>query len=388
MENVLVSQREHIRISKIQRLKILPPFLLRLCLLSVFPFQEGLMKEGQKEESEIESFGNSGPVHLTSVDWRSLDHRRTVAASLVQGVYFLELDRQHGCHGSKPHGPIWWTFFNFHLIDILIDMVDSSIFGAVYEYNDYDQTQNFPRYVIALRGTVMKLGTWSRDMKLNLQFVLNRVSWNSRYQVLSQIVENMAASLGPGTICLVGHSQGSATALQVGRHMAKMGYYIDSYLFNPPFASLPIEKIKDENWKNGIRIVKSVVAAGLTIAMRNHVERPVEEHDTFERLSLWTPYLFVNPGDPISSEYIGYFEHEEKMMTMGLAGIERLAVENSFVSLLSGALGIDAEATHHIPSAYVIKNLSPMEDFNNVHGIHQWWQPHQLWEFKIYKLKV
>ncbi|GAB4826221.1 hypothetical protein Ancab_009086 [Ancistrocladus abbreviatus] len=284
------------------------------------------MNEGQDEECKTESFGSSGPVDLTYVDWRLVPHRRIVAASLIQGVYFLELDRHQGCQGSKVHGPVWWKSFHFNLIDMLIDKVDSSIFGAIYESNGCDQTHNVPRYVIALRGTIMKLGTWSRDMKLNLQFILNRVSWNSRYHIALETVQNMVVSAGPGAISLVGHSQGSAIALQIGRDLAKEGFYIDTCLFNPPYASLPIEKLKDESLKNGIRITKSIVAAGLTIAVRNIAERPSQqEHETFLRLSSWTPYLFVNPKDPISLEYIGYFEHEEKMIAMGLGRIERLA---------------------------------------------------------------
>ncbi|KAA8520958.1 hypothetical protein F0562_011631 [Nyssa sinensis] len=66
--------------------------------------------------SERENFNQSGPLHLINVDWRNEDHRRSIAASLVQGVYVLERDRQENRQGSQALAPPWWEFFHFRLL--------------------------------------------------------------------------------------------------------------------------------------------------------------------------------------------------------------------------------------------------------------------------------
>ncbi|KAL0005621.1 hypothetical protein SO802_013182 [Lithocarpus litseifolius] len=81
-------------------------------------------------------FDVSGPTHLKAVDWNNSDHRRFFAASLVQGVYVQENDRQQQL--QEPHAPPlaqpWWEFFHFQLSRVLLDNVDKSIFGAIYEF--------------------------------------------------------------------------------------------------------------------------------------------------------------------------------------------------------------------------------------------------------------
>ncbi|GMH08895.1 hypothetical protein Nepgr_010735 [Nepenthes gracilis] len=366
------------------------------------------MKGGNGEDeaaqpSEREVFGISGPVHLTSVDWRLPDHRRSVAASLVQGVYILERDRQQKRQDSKALAPIWWDFFHFHPVQILVDKVDSSTYGAVFQYNHQPPKYCYPTqthhqpptYVIAFRGTVMKPDSRARDIKLDIQFVLNGLARCSRYQTALQVVQNLAFCSGPSSIWLVGHSLGAGIALQTGKTMARMGCFIETYLFNPPFAAPPLEKIKDQGLKDGIRIAGSFLTAGVTLAingvkagMNIAAQRPdALNHDPFLGLYSWVPYLFVNPSDPISSEYVGYFEHREKMVAMGAGAIGRIAAQNSILSSLSGAVGRDGEAPHLIPSAFVVTNLSVSEGFKQAHGIHQWWKPHPYWQLKQYQFR-
>jgi hypothetical protein len=55
-------------------------------------------------------------------------------ASLVQDMYILERDRQCSRQGPNAHASAWWRFFHFELRQVLIDAVDSSIFGAVYVF--------------------------------------------------------------------------------------------------------------------------------------------------------------------------------------------------------------------------------------------------------------
>ncbi|KAJ0589770.1 hypothetical protein HanIR_Chr04g0189941 [Helianthus annuus] len=61
------------------------------------------------------------------------DHRRSVAACLVQGVYILERDHQENRQASEALAPPWWNFFQFDLHSQLKDDADSCIFGAIYK---------------------------------------------------------------------------------------------------------------------------------------------------------------------------------------------------------------------------------------------------------------
>ncbi|KNA17076.1 hypothetical protein SOVF_081830 [Spinacia oleracea] len=360
---------------------------------------KGNNKEDEKETktSEREIFGICGPLHLNCVDWRIPDQRRSIAASLVQGVYILERDRQEKRLGHKALAPIWWDFFHFQLIQILVDQVDSSTFGAVFEYKHHNPNYYHPmasqtappKYVIAFRGTVTKPDTRKRDLHLDIQLALNGITRNSRYQTSLQAVNNIITKVGQGNVWLAGHSLGAAIALQAGKEMAKKGCYIETYLFNPPYTSAPIEKLNNPRLKTGARIATSVVTAGLSLALKGTKNKhTTQQHDPFTVLSSWIPYLFVNPKDPICCEYIGYFEHREKMEGWGIGGIERIATKNSVVGLLSGALGREGEALHLIPSAFVIQNVIVKEqDLKLAHGIHQWWEPHPYWHPKLYKFR-
>ncbi|KAF7828132.1 GDSL esterase/lipase [Senna tora] len=332
--------------------------------------------------SEREYFDLSGPLHLTFVDWGNAYHRQSVAASLVQGVYILERDRQERRVGPNALAPPWWTFFHFQLFRPLIDDVDSTIFGAIYEFKPpsskcNDMLDRSPRYVIAFRGTLTKVDSVSRDIELDIQFVRNGLHQTSRSEIAIQAARNMVAAVGDSNIWLAGHSLGSAMALLTGKRMAKHGMFVESFLFNPPFVSAPIERIKDKNVKLGLRIAGSVA--------KQKKDVPLDELDPFTALSAWVPCLFVNPSDHICSEYIGYFEHRKKMEEIGAGAIERLATQNSIGGLLMSAFGKESEAVHLIPSASLTVNVSPCRDFREAHGIHQWWRPHLQLEQKLYR---
>ncbi|CAL0314525.1 unnamed protein product [Lupinus luteus] len=342
--------------------------------------------------SERESFDLSGPLHLTYIDWDNMYHRKSVAASLVQGVYILEKDRQEQRQSVNALAPPWWAFFNFQLHSTLVDDVDSSIFGAIYEFNPpsskcNDNLHRSPRYVIAFRGTITKADSVSRDIELDMHFVRNGLHQTSRAEVAIQAVRNMVASVGDTHIWLAGHSLGSAMAMLTGKTMAKSSIFIESFLFNPPYVSAPIERIKDKKVKHGLRIASSVITAGLTIAMKAKQQKKglSSSFDSFDSLSAWVPCLFVNPSDPICSEYKGYFEHRRKMEEIGAGSIERLATQNSIGCLVMSAFGKESEPLHLIPSASLTVNLSPSRDFKEAHGIHQWWKPDLCLESKLYK---
>ncbi|KAJ6695296.1 ALPHA/BETA-HYDROLASES SUPERFAMILY PROTEIN [Salix koriyanagi] len=228
-------------------------------------------------------------------------HRRSVAASLVQGVRVLERDRQVKRRGSQALAPPWWEFFHFQLHRQLVDDVDSSIFGAIYEFkppeSHYDKSVvESPCYVIAFRGTITKPGSVQRDLELDMSIIRNRLHETSRFETAIQAVRNVVATAGESNVWLAGHSLGAATALLAGKTMAKTGIFLQAFLFNSPFISAPIERIKDKRVKHGLRIASSVITAGLAFTTKKKSSQNSRSVDPFATLSAWIPFLFVNPG--------------------------------------------------------------------------------------------
>ncbi|KAJ4781874.1 alpha/beta-Hydrolases superfamily protein [Rhynchospora pubera] len=220
----------------------------------------------EEMSSEKDIFSICGPTYLTSVDWACQHHCRSVAASLVQAVYVLERDRQLNRQFPGAFAPHWWEFFHFDLIRKLVDDADNSIFGAIFELNPNSQTgsiSNAPRFVVAFRGTITEQDSISRDVTLNLHVIQNSLHTTSRFLIAMQAVKNVASAFPNSVIWLAGHSLGSALAMLVARNMVKTGKLLDTFLFNPPFCGAPIEGIRDERVKQGIRIARSLITAGL-----------------------------------------------------------------------------------------------------------------------------
>ncbi|KAL3819925.1 hypothetical protein ACJIZ3_005830 [Penstemon smallii] len=166
--------------------------------------------------------------------------------------------------------------------------------------------------------------------------------------------------------------------------------HLETYLFNPPFASAPIEKIKNEKVKFGLRFANSVLTAGVAaaaaaVAKRSGGDPKAQKNDSFIVLSSWIPYLFINTNDPVCSEYVGYFEHREKMEKIGAGKIGKLATKHSIGSIVSSAMGKNSEATHLIPSAYLSINCSSGNNYKEAHGIHQWWKLDLELKYKLYQ---
>lgn len=316
-----------------------------------------------------------------------MHHRRSVAASLVQGVYILERDRQTNRQGSQALASPWWDFFNFELLQLIVDTEDSSIFGAVYKFKFPETESSNPFYVIAFRGTIPKGDSVTRDLKLNLQIIQHALHQTSSVQIAMQSVKDIVDLAKDDTIWLAGHSLGAAMAILVGKKMAKTGTFLESYLFNPPFFSAPIERIQNQKVKHGIRFASSLLTAGLAVAMRNKQQTTTSQpnEDQFTSLAAWVPNLFVHPDDHICSEYIGYFEHRNKMEEYGVGAIERLATQHSLGGLVLSAMGRETESLHLIPSAQLTVNMCRYEYFVEAHGIHQWWKEDLKLQAKVYK---
>ncbi|CAN0922495.1 GDSL esterase/lipase At4g10955 [Linum grandiflorum] len=203
------------------------------------PYDKMGGKEEGKEESVLskrEIFDISGPLHITEIDWSNTDHRRSIAASLVQGVCVKERDRQKKRQGPEAQATPWWTFFNFQLVNLLLDNNDKSIFGAIFEYkksviptSNTEMTllpppgKTAPTYVIAFRGTLNKPDSISRDIELDLLCIRHKLHKSSRFRVAMEAVHDVISVAGPENLWIAGHSLGSAIALLAGKKMAKGG---------------------------------------------------------------------------------------------------------------------------------------------------------------------
>ncbi|KAL9242936.1 hypothetical protein vseg_016891 [Gypsophila vaccaria] len=328
-----------------------------------------------------EDFISAGPSHLNVVDWDNEHHRRSVAASLVSGVYILERDRQENRNSHQALAPTWWEFFNFRLARQLVDDADLSIFGAVFEYelktsqSDHSN-KGIPHYVIAFRGTLTEKYSVTRDIELDIHLVRHGLHNTTRTRIAIQAVRDVVASSENRNVWLAGHSLGAAMAILAGKEMAITGKFLESFFFNPPFFSAPLEGIKDERVKHGIRIAGSVITAGLAFAMS--VKNPQQKSrsvETFSALTSWIPNLYVHPADHICSEYIGYFKHRAKMEQLGVGAIEKLATQHSLGGLVMTAFGKEAEPGHLLPSACLTINTAHAPDLKKAHGLQQWWKP-------------
>lgn len=186
------------------------------------------------------------------------DHQRIIAACLVKSVYILEQDREGNREGSEALAPPWWESFGFKLIYELID-VDSSIFCAIFEIDNLQapeesssvpMSREMPRYVVAFRGTILKGDASEEDIRLNVKIVLHLFQRTPRVKLATKTIKELVDAVGSSgldptsSIWLAGHSQGAATAMHVGKKLAKKGTLLKTFLFNPPFPSLPILSIK------------------------------------------------------------------------------------------------------------------------------------------------
>ncbi|KAK3429460.1 hypothetical protein EUGRSUZ_E00878 [Eucalyptus grandis] len=209
----------------------------------------------------------------------------------------------------------------------------------------------------------------SRDM-LGLLFLQHGLHSTSRFETAMQAVRNMVATANDSRVWLAGHSLGSAIALLAGQNMAKTGLFLESFLFNPPYVPVLVEKIKNTKVKLGIRFTTSMITAGLMLAMKAPQLRN-QSADSFATLSAWAPPLYVNAADHVCSEYIGYFEHQNKMQEIGPGAIEN-------------AMGKQAEPLHLIPSANLSINLNLSPEYKRAHSIHQWWRQDLNLQSKVY----
>ncbi|KAL6320426.1 hypothetical protein AAG906_007123 [Vitis piasezkii] len=310
------------------------------------------------------NFDLTGPKQLTEVDWTNNHHRRAVVASLVEGAYNLEYDRQES-RDPQVQSSRWWNFFHFQLKRALVDDKDSSIYGAVYEIKHTylnHLPKCAPKYVIAFRGTILKLSTAKRDLKLNIKVLTDVLHMDRhRFKPALEAVQQVVQEAGSANIWLAGHSLGSSIAMMVGKSMAQEGKCMEAFLFNPPLLGNVLLKIIGNQYlQDAMRLTETLQG----------------QYDQFNALSSWIPNLFVNRHDPICSEYIGHFRNRnnvEKQFGAGMIG--RVAVLQPTLGVLKAAVGMDPQlSTQLLPKAYLtISESSSSCSILEAHGLRQWW---------------
>ncbi|XP_074284472.1 GDSL esterase/lipase At4g10955-like [Silene latifolia] len=327
--------------------------------------------------SERELFDVTGPFHLLHVDWTEPNHKSSIAASLIRGVYILEQDRQQKRVDQSALAPRWWEFFGFELKETFKDNAgdaDSSIFGAIFMYQphtlnedgDIQSQSRPPKYVIAFRGVIMEPDTRCQDLLISTKLLLNELTQDPRYQTSLERVQEKIEQVGAENVWLAGHSLGAAIALQIGKTMAKQGLPIDSYLYNPPDLSYFSGTITKP--VVGMTVMLSciffpVVILGFSLLLLKNTILNIHQSGSFMKLCEWKPSLFVNQNDPICRGYIEYFKLRKTMKKLGLCGI-----------LITG--GGRCDQPHFIPTAQLVKNVNPeIVRFKLAHGIRQWWDP-------------
>ncbi|XP_010421237.1 PREDICTED: GDSL esterase/lipase At4g10955-like [Camelina sativa] len=344
--------------------------------------------------SRREILSISGPPPIPVFEWNNLYHRASLISCLVQGVYTMERHRQQNRYGSNSVASPWWMFYNFTLIQQLRDSSDGSIYGAVFQNNiTYHNTPNSivpPRYVIALRGTILTLQTMACDVKLNMRFAFENLHRGGRFVQAIQAIQNLVTTFGNRAVWIAGHSLGAGLAQLAGKIMAMYGCPVEAYTFNPPISLIPLEQlVESEDLKCAVRLIRDIAKAGIARVL--DLNEGQGSH-LFMNLASWRPHLFVNQSDPICSEYIGYFNHRDDMGELQLGRIERLA-RYSIRRILFGGGGESSSSSysseehlHFLPSAFVMVNTFISPDFQTDHGIHQWWNPllgHYSYQFNV-----
>ncbi|GJN32521.1 hypothetical protein PR202_gb21035 [Eleusine coracana subsp. coracana] len=341
------------------------------------------------------------------INWDDDDHRRCIAAGLVQRTYNMEKDRTKGRRLNRQGS----FLRHFSLVETLREcrlkckchrdhqqgacpfcnckMSPCFIYGAIFEYVPPQGTRHRhsssappPRYIVAFRGTMPTDTTAIRDFYLDVNVVLNRqhdcLRFSHARERVWKLLDDAADSVAD--IWLAGHSLGASIALDVGRDMAMGGCYLRTLLFNPPQVSLApaagklnmAEEAKRDLYFTSY-LVKQVL--GETVLRRHKKHAAV----LFEQLSPWVPELYVHQRDVICNGFIDYFQLRELAKQrfprfLARSSAPALAYRDSMVHLLCAELGFREtnELPHLLPSARLWINSSTEGDS---HELRQWCQP-------------
>ena len=139
-------------------------------------------------------------------------HKRAVMACLVRAVSLLESDRQWKSEGSEAQAPQWWKTFHFELCEpfkeeddntqklkVEDDNTQKPIIGAIFEFmfpKTHNHLDKAPRFVIALRGTMLKMATCFSDLGSDWDILTNNLHQSRRYEKVLSIAMNKVQSAG------------------------------------------------------------------------------------------------------------------------------------------------------------------------------------------------
>nr|CAB3454481.1 unnamed protein product [Digitaria exilis] len=330
------------------------------------------------------------------------EHRRCVAACIVNGIYIMESD-------EPSLAPAWWESFGFRLLGApltfkcecvlcltktkLFAHRPCSIYGAILEHvmsppGAPRRHPSAPRYVVAFRGTMPR---HPGDMHLNLKILVNKQRACGRFRdardKVAVFLDSIAAAAAPNgrsdAVWLAGHSLGASIALDVGRDMMARrnnGWWnLPAFLFNPPQVSLAPSMLPHTLR----RVAKGVIyptsyaakAALGTTVLRTH-ERDMDT--LFDTLAPWVPELYVHERDVICQGFIDYFEQRHKMLNRWFRPVAEVAMKLSLRDMIISLSTSGTESgedqrvrPHLLPSARLWKNSS----YHDAHGLEQWWRP-------------
>jgi hypothetical protein len=323
-----------------------------------------------------------------------------ITACLVNGAYVLESDRAMNRVGEKALAPAWYRSFGFRLKQPLTERCfnDTTIFGAIYEYEyggaarHHPSSAPPPRYVVAFRGTILKLANWEVTMKdLGLDADIIITNNNLEHRSRSMLARADVAGLldeDDGTSCvdvwLAGHSLGASLALDVGRYMMnERQLNLPTFLFNLPHVSLaPLLKLLRAKAKAKRDLYYTTyffkVSAGLLLkpVFGSHWKRMEK---LYERLSPWVPNLYLNHRDLICQGYVDYFhlrrQFEERFSRIGSwsSKARTVSFRNMLFYMLGKLHGKDKERLNILSSATLWENKT--QGWIGAHSLQQWWKP-------------
>lgn len=348
-----------------------------------------------------DTFYHNGPTHLAADDpqlWSDRNCKRAILACLVKGIYVSVHDLQ--ANWRQPLAPPWWREFNYERIHIVTDEKSDQIVGAVYEWNSARASRPpcAPQVVVAFRGAMRSGNAFVSDMQTYGELLLYRLHLTHRFGKAFTVVKRLVKESGAENVCLTGHSLGAAISLLAGRILAEEGVEIDTYLFNPPYPSVPLELIEDANVQEALQVLRMISAAGLA-SLRNEQSRK-ETMNEFLGSKHWFPNLYINSSDPVCSSYLGYFKTRHAMAKTGHNGLAHFAAPHSArlelllqASMITGSSNL--RPFHLLPSAhlhFIDKRSSrgrmrhrkqepeawnlirPLDwRWRQVHGLRQWW---------------
>ncbi|XP_078152169.1 GDSL esterase/lipase At4g10955-like [Carex rostrata] len=328
--------------------------------------------------SQKNLFEVSGPAYLTSVNWSCPNDQRVVVASLVKATSMIEKDR--------VLAPAWWEHFHFDCKEMLRDVSDKSVYCCIYELKAcFPLHPSAPRFIVTFRGTIVDRKHFPRDGYLDLLVTISGINKDQRLKIALDAVRRLISDYQETKkIWLAGYSLGASFATLTGKYIAKThDIYLNTFLFNPPFPSISLDWFPNVNdkLKKFLCNTKTVIkGAGVSVLMPNQHKKSCEE---FLKLAPWTPYLFVNPQDPISASYIRYFEGRKNTEGTILESMEQVASQISLRGICGDVLGKGSEMPHLLPSARLA--VYPKKcDLHDSHRIHQWWQKDVTLKFDDY----